>query len=453
MSKLPVFRQYDVRGVYGTELDADLLERIAYTIALELYPPKAKILLSRDVRLHSPQLSEAVTRGLRRAGCIVLDLGVASTPMNYWANVTHSCDGSLQVTASHNPARYNGLKVSVAGARPIDYDGGLKLVEEKLVAASDLPPEGGERLQLDCSKEQQKYLEFVLDLVGLPEGDLPLVAIDASNGVMGPELENLCAQLPALKAQRLYWETDGSFPNHDPDPMKSANLLALGELVRAKNCAFGVAFDGDGDRCVFLDERGQYISCDLITALLAATFLKQEPGAGIIYDNRSSSIVPESILAAGGKPLKGKVGHSHMKKLLKESGAVFGGELSGHFYFRATFCADSALLASLLVLKLLAQSKQPLSELIAPYCKYFASGEISFPLTGEPVRILREIEAKLAGLKVCHLDGLSMSGENWRFNLRPGGTEPYLRLNVEAADPDSLSSHTKTLSALIEGHL
>jgi phosphomannomutase len=454
-----IFKAYDIRGVVGEGLD----ERIAYLIGRGLadavFQSAAPIVVSRDMRTHSPQLAARLVRGLCEGGRDVLDIGLAATPMNYWANVHYQSGGSVTVTASHNGPEYNGFKVSGANAAPIDYSNGLNCVEEfvRQAQAGSTPAVAtapGQARQIENALDE--YLNFMLSV--LPQSDAATderpvkIAVDAGNGMAGffmPELER---RLPWLECVPLYWKLDGTFPHHEADPLKAENLRDVCAAVLAHNCDFGVAFDGDADRCMFVDNQGQSISSDLMTAFIAKEVLRRAPGSAILYDLRSSHIVPETIKAHGGTAVRGRVGHSFMKRLLKEKDAPFGGELSGHYYFRDCFNTDSGLMALLEVLQVWRRSRQTLAEMVAPLRCYAASGEINFRVENVP-QILQRIEARYRSQNahIDHLDGLTVELPEWWFSLRSSNTEPLLRLNLEAATPQQREEKLREVQALING--
>ena len=444
------FKAYDIRGLVGTELNEARAQLIGRALAQEIFgaedaastreAPRAPIVVSRDMRQHSPQLSAALVRGLNEGGCDTLDIGLAATPMNYWANVHYQSRGSVMVTASHNGAAYNGFKVSGAGAIPIDYATGLNRVEacvlqwEKSGAPAKIEPRGEARVLADAL---DAYLEWMDGFLARDGRDLK-IAVDTANGMGGFFLPEWFARRDWLQAAPLFWELDGTFPNHEADPLKPENLRDVQQAVVRQNCDFGASFDGDADRCMFVDERGASISSDLITALIAQRVLARSPGSPILYDLRSSRVVPETIAHSGGIPVRERVGHTFMKRTLRERGARFGGELSGHYYFADCFNTDSGLMALVQIIDILQEKKRPLSELIAPLRRYSSTGEINFhaPDAARIMETVAEIYRGEGGV-VSHLDGLSVDFDAWWFNLRSSNTEPLLRLNLEANDAPS----------------
>jgi phosphomannomutase len=428
-----IFKAYDIRGVVPDQLRPDDARRIGNAAARFLLgdPPRGKgpIGVGWDARESSPALRDALLEGIASAGADAVTLGAVATPILYYAVDHHGLAGGVMVTASHNPAQYNGFKICGPNAVPIGEASGLRDIER--LAGAPAPPAGagdGARCEVD---PVAGYVDHLLALAGQPA---PLsVAIDCGNGMAAIGLVPLLERLP-LVTERLYFEPDCSFPNHPADPLKVENLADVAAAVRAGRCDFGVAFDGDADRAGFVDEKGEPVPSDLVTALLARALLRRHPGARVLYDLRSSRATAEAIEADGGVAEMSRVGHSFIKAQMRESGAVFAGELSGHFYFRFsdTLVADDGLAAFLALVDVLSQENKPLSELIAPLRRYPRSGEISRPVA-DPPAFLAAIEAEHAGAtEISHLDGLLVRYPDWWFNLRASNTEPVVRLNLEA---------------------
>jgi phosphomannomutase len=440
-----IFKAYDIRGVVPGELDADAAYRIGRGIARHIAAPSLAV--GRDARRSSPELFEALVRGVTDEGTDIVDLGLVCTPMLYFAVEHLGSGGGIMLTASHNPAQYNGFKVCREHAIPIGEASGLKEIERlsQTVAAAAAEPRGSVR-RVDVRAD---YVDHVLAVGG---GRPRLkVAIDCGNGMASVGLEPLLAGLD-LEVERLYFEPDGSFPNHEADPLKVENLRDVCEAVKRSGADFGVAFDGDADRAVFVDEAAEPIPSDLVTALLARRALRRHPGGIVLYDLRSSRVTAEEIKAAGGIPQMCRVGHSFVKAQMREVGAVFAGELSGHFYFRfsPTLVADDGIAAFMALLDVLAVEGQPLSKLVAPLRRYSASGEINRRVENIP-GILSAIEAEHAGAaEISHLDGLLVRYPDWWFNLRPSNTEPVLRLNLEADSEARMVELRDSLLARIE---
>jgi len=442
-----IFKAYDIRRIYvatatkPNELDEELARKIGRATAQFLNAER--IVVSRDMRLSSPSMLEATIEGITEAGCDALDIGLASTPANYFAIAACGYDGGLQVTASHNPKEYNGFKVSGKEARPIGAETGLPEIE-RIVTEGEFKP-AAKKGSVDKKDIAEDYKSHVLKFA---EETQPLkIVIDAANGMGGLEIPLIFDQLPC-QIIPLYFELDGTFPHHEANPLKYENLRDLQAKVREVGADFGVALDGDCDRCAYIDERGEIISSDLITALIAREVLAKQPGARIIYDVRSSWAVREEIVRAGGIPIKGRVGHSFMKAALREKSAAFAGELSGHYYFRDNFYCDSASIGLIKVLNLLSKIKKPVSEIIAPLNRYFATGEINFEVE-DKAAMIKEIARKFSDGKQDFLDGVTVEYEDWWFNVRESHTEPLLRLNLEGKTQELMDEGKKKLTRLL----
>ncbi len=443
---MPIFKAYDVRGVVPDELDAGDAYRVGRGTARFL--GARSLVVGRDARESSPELFEALVRGITEEGTDVVDLGLVCTPLLYFATERLSTDGGVVITASHNPARYNGFKICREHAIPIGEATGLKEIERLAKQAGDAAP-AVTRGTVRAQDLRAAYAEHVLS-VGSGRPRLH-VAIDCGNGMAAVGLEPVLERLD-LKVERLYFEPDGSFPNHDADPLKIENLRDLCEAVKRSGADLGVAFDGDADRAVFVDEQGQPISSDLVTALLARHVLRQHPGGRVLYDLRSSRVTAEEIEAAGGIAEMCRVGHSFVKARMREVDAIFAGELSGHFYFRftPTLIADDGIAALIAVLDVLAAEGRPFSQLMAPLRRYSASGEINLRVD-DIAGLLAAIEAEhSAAAEISHLDGLLVRYPDWWFNLRPSNTEPVLRLNLEADSEERMVELRDALLARIE---
>lgn len=449
-----IFKAYDVRGIYPSEINEAKARQIGLAFQHVLDDSDraggSTVVVGRDMRSHSEPLQRAVIEGLTAAGLDVLEVGMVTTPMSYFAVGHTGAAGGVQVTASHNPARYNGLKFSRRGARPVSGDHGISLMEQK-VAAGDLP-EAAARGTVERGDIGEAYRRHVLShLAEAPgpgaAGGHPLkVVADAANGmgtIYRPLLEAMAIELVPL-----YFELDGNFPNHEANPLKEENLRDLQEAVLAEGAAFGVAFDGDADRSAFVDERGRAIGSDLVTGLIAGELLARSPGAAVVYDLRSSKAVEEYVREHGGVPVRERVGHSFMKATLRAREGVFGGELAGHYYFRDSFYADSSLLAVVEILNLLWKSGRPLSELVAPLRRYAKSPEINFEVEDKQGKI-DELARRYAAADVDFLDGISVRFPSWWFNVRPSNTEPFLRLVLEADTPEELERRLEELFGVL----
>lgn len=442
---MTAFKAYDIRGRYPEEINEDLFQQIGLA-ACPVFDA-ATVVVGRDMRESSDGLAAALIQGLTQAGAKVTDIGMVSTPMMYFGTAACRADLGIQVTASHNGAGFNGAKFCGKDAIPISYETGLAEIEKTVSAGSVVPGRGeGGVKERDIGPDYRAHLLKFADQIE------PLsVVVDAGNGVMGAFLPDLFTKLPC-ELIRLYFEPDGSFPNHDANPLRQENLQSLIQKVRESEADLGVAFDGDGDRCCFVDNQGVAIPADHITALLAGEVLAREPGGTVLYDLRSSRVCPEEIERLGGVPLMTRVGHSFVKQAMREHDAVFGGELSGHYYFRDTYCADNAEMALLSVMSLISRSGQSLSELLAPYNRYFATGEINFEVE-DTGAALERLEEALGGEaeEVQHVDGVSILATDWWCNLRPSNTESLLRLNLEAKTAELRDTMSQRVQELIAG--
>lgn len=445
---MSIFKAYDIRGVVPSELNVESAYRIGRATARFL--GARRLAIGRDARTHSPELGEALVRGVREEGASVLDIGLAATPMLYFATDALGADGGIMLTASHNPARYNGMKICGKSAVPIGEATGLREIERIAGEVSRSAPaaRGG--------RESKDVVDaYVRHALAVASGEIaPLhVAIDCANGMAAVGLEPLLARLP-LRVERLYFEPDGRFPNHPADPLKVENLRDVSAAVRRTGADFGVAFDGDADRAIFVDERGEPVPSDLMTGVLAALQLKRHGGGKVLYDLRSSWATSDAIRDAGGEPGMCRVGHSFVKAQMRESGAVFAGELSGHFYFRFSerLVADDGIAAFVALADTLSRAGRPLSELIAPLRRYHASGEINRHVD-DPRAIIDAVAREHASAReVSRLDGLLVRYDDWWFNLRPSNTEPLLRLNLEAKTATRMCAERDAMLARIGGH-
>jgi phosphomannomutase len=431
---LAIFKAYDIRGVVPDELNPDLAYGIGRATARFIAAPD--LVVGRDARPHSPEICDALIRGITDEGVSVADLGLAATPMLYYAVAARGAGGGVMVTASHNPAEYNGFKICREKAIPIGEASGLKEIE-RLVGelAGALPV--AERGRVEPCDVREGYADQALSVAkGRPE---VRVAIDCGNGMASVGLIPVLERL-SLEVEPLYFEPDGTFPNHEADPLKPENLVDVSEAVRRVGADFGVAFDGDADRAVFVDEAGRPIASDLMTALMARRLLESNPGGLVLYDLRSSRTVAEEVERAGGRSEMCRVGHSFVKAQMRESGAIFAGELSGHTYFRfpGDLLADDAIAAFVALLDVLAAEGRPLSEIVAPLRRYHASGEINRRVR-DTAAVLQAMEQEHSSApSVSKLDGLRVGYEDWWFNLRPSNTEPVLRLNLEADSEEKM---------------
>jgi phosphomannomutase len=424
-----VFKAYDVRGVHPAQLDEEGGHAIGRAY-VEHFEPK-QIAVGRDMRISSPSMAAAMIEGAAAGGADVVDVGLVGTEMLYFAVGELGLDGGIQVTASHNPKEYTGMKIVRRGAMPVGGDSGLLEIRDRALAGFDT---SGGQAPGRVRKEDilPAYVDKVLSFI---EPDLvkPLrVVIDAANGMAGVMLAPVLERLP-IDAARYFFEPNGNFPNHEPNPLLPENREFIVAKVLEESAELGVAFDGDADRCFFVDDTGEFVPGDFVTALLAESILEKHPGAKIIYDVRASWSVPETIERAGGVPLINRVGHAFIKQRMREEGAVFGGEVSGHYYFRDFSQADSGVIPFLLMLELISKRGRSLSELLRPYHeRYFLTGELNTPVSDVAVK-LQELKERFGreGM-VSHMDGISIEAEDWHLNVRPSNTEPLLRLNLEA---------------------
>ena len=438
-----IFKAYDIRGLAPDEFDESLAEKIGRAFVTFVKPKR--VVIGYDARLTSPSLAAAVGAGVRRQGADVLELGFSATDYFYYACAVSQSAG-LMITASHNPKDYNGVKLVKKMPFLLSGEEGIKEIKQ-LVTNNRFPKSrrAGNVQPLDL---RDAYRQYLLALINPPAIKPFKVVADAANGAAGVFAAAVYASLP-IKLTPLYFEPDGNFPNHGLDPLKPENRQELQARVKAEGADVGFAFDGDGDRFFVIDDLGEFVPGDFLTALLAQVYIKKHPGAAIIYDVRSSWCVKDLINAAGGRPLMNRVGHAFIKRRMLKEDAVFGGEVSGHYYFKEFFNADSGLLPSLKVLELLSAADQKMSALLAPLRKkYFISGEINLPLT-DRMAVTARLKEKYRDGQQYEMDGLSVEYPDWHFNVRPSNTEPLLRLNLEALKPEILENKKNELLKLI----
>jgi phosphomannomutase len=441
----PIFKAYDVRGTYPDQLDEDAARRIGTAFAR--FTDASTIVLGRDCRLSSPALAEAFAEGVTGRGADVIDLGLATTDMLYFASGKLDMPGAM-FTASHNPPQWNGVKLCRAGAAPVGEDSGLTEVRDLAERGADAPRAGAVG-RVTGRDMVQEYVDHVLGFVD-PIRMAPLTVVaDTANGMGGLVLPAIFERLP-MKLVGLYLELDGTFPNHPADPIQPENQEDVRKAVVEHGADVGLAFDGDADRVFVTDERAEGVSGSLITALVAEAMLDREPGSTILHNVICSWVVPEVIRERGGTPIRTRVGHSLIKKVMADTGAIFGGEHSGHYYFRDHYRADSGVIAALVILERLSEAGVPMSDLLGPYRRYHDSGEINSEVDDQQARI-EEIAARYADGKQDRLDGLTVEYGDWWFNVRPSNTEPLLRLNVEARTPEVLEDKTAEVLAVIRG--
>jgi phosphomannomutase len=441
-----VFKAYDVRGLYPSQLDEDGAYRIGRAY-VEHFEPHT-IAVGRDMRVSSPSMAAAAIEGAADGGSDVLDIGLVGTEMVYHAVGELGLEGGICVTASHNPGEYTGMKIVRRGALPVGGDSGLEDV--RALAREGFGPVT-RRGEVREENVWPSFVEKVLSFVDLDALRPLRVVVDAANGMAGVMLPPVLERLPQLDVVRCHFEPDGTFPNHEPNPLLPENREFIVRRTTDEGADLGVAFDGDADRCFFVDDTGDFVPGDFVTALLAAAVLEHEPGAKVIYDVRASRAVPETIERAGGVPLVNRVGHAFIKQRMRKEDATFAGEVSAHYYFREFSQADSGVVPFLLMVELLSRREEKLSELLAPYReRFFLTGEINTPVEDVPLK-LQELKERYAaeGARVSHLDGISIDFDDWRFNVRPSNTEPLLRLNLEAFSRERMEEKRDEVLALI----
>ncbi len=450
-----IFKAYDIRGLYGEQIDGDVAEQIGRAFArvlgelAEKPTGELRLGLGRDMRLTAPELAGRYRDGMLAEGAEVIDAGEVGTEMLYFLVGSRELDGGLMCTASHNPAAYTGAKLVRAGAIPLSGDAGIEDIRRTIEAGLGPAPGGGSASEVDV------YAEFQAAALGFIEpaavGRLKVV-VDGGNGMAGPMVGPLLRGLD-LELVETYFTPDGSFPGHEPNPLLPENRRMIIDRVRAEGADLGIAWDGDADRCFFIDETGEFIDGDFLTALLAESLLgKCEPGEAVLYDVRASRAVPDTVQRAGGKAEMNRVGHAFFKTRMRAEGSLFGGEVSGHYYFRDFYCADSGTLPALLVLELVSSSGRRLSELLAPFhARYFISGEINSEVADPPAR-MEAIAAHYDDARQTRLDGISIDYDDWHFNVRPSNTEPLLRLCLESlVSREDMERRRDEVLALIRG--
>jgi phosphomannomutase len=429
-----IFKAYDIRGLHGSEMDETTARAIGRAFARVLARLRGKgtddlrVGLGRDMRLTAPAMAAEVREGLVDEGVTVVDAGMVATEMLYHLVGSRQLDGGAMVTASHNPKPYTGVKLVREGALALSGDAGIGDVRREIEAGLGEAPGGGSSEDVDVWDE---YREHALSFID-PAKVRPLkVVVDGGNGMAGPMVGPILRRL-GLDLEEMYFEPNGEFPDHEPNPLLEENRRMIIERVRASGADLGIAWDGDADRCFFIDGEGVFCDGDFVCALLARAALAKEPGATILYDPRSSRAVPDLVAAEGGRSDLSRVGHAYFKQRMREESAVFGGEVSGHYYFRDFWCADSGTIPALLMLELLSVDGRPLAELMAEFrSRYFISGEINSEVADQEAK-MEEIAARFADAEITRLDGISVDYPRWHFNVRPSNTEPLLRLNLES---------------------
>jgi phosphomannomutase len=432
-----IFKAYDIRGVHPDQMDEDTAEQIGRAFARVLSALSGKpvgelrIGLGRDMRLQAPGMAARYRAGMVSEGAHVVDAGMVGTEMLYWLVGSRELDGGLMCTASHNPARYTGAKLVERGAVALSGDRGIGDIRDLIAAGLG---DGG-RAGSGSSEEVDIYAEFQANALTLidPSAIRPMkVVLDGGNGMAGPMVGPVLDQLPGLELIETYWTPDGTFPDHEPNPLLPENRQFVMDKVRSEGADLGIAWDGDADRCFFIDDTGEFVAGDFLTALLAASLLERKPGADVLYDVRASRAVADTVERLGGRALVNRVGHAFFKTRMRDEGGAFGGEVSGHYYFADFYNADSGTIPALLILELLSKEGRKLSELVDQFrSRYFISGEINSEVA-DPGAKLDEIAERYGDGELTTLDGISIDYEDWHFNVRPSNTEPLLRLNLES---------------------
>jgi phosphomannomutase len=463
---MSIFKAYDIRGKYPAELDEAKAQAIGWAYVQLIKKNKKlaepfrrfgnsalagapNIVVGRDARVSSPSLSASLIKGILQAGAKVTDIGLVTTPMSYFANGFYHFDGGIMVTASHNPAEYNGFKICREKAIAFSETTGLKDIENisrKFVANKS---KNTKITKLDISKDYRNFIGGFMKIEGwCQNGKKIKVAVDTSNGCVGPIFNEIFRDLQAFKIFPLCFDVDGRFPNHEPNPMKDENIRDIIKSIKKNKADLGVAFDGDGDRVVFLDEKAGRIPNDLITVLIAKEILKEYRKAAIVYDLRSSRIVSEEVKSLGGRPVRERVGHAFIKATMRKNNAPFGGELSGHYYYRDNYFADNALITFVYLLNIMARENKPISRIINPFRKYRASGELNYEVADKEA-MMKRIAGIYADGKIDYLDGVTVEYMDWWFNVRPSNTEPLLRLNIEASTAKQLESAKRNIEKIL----
>jgi phosphomannomutase len=445
-----IFKAYDIRGLYPGEINEDVARQIGRGFIA--YLKATRIAVSRDMRVSSPAVAAAFIDGARAQGATVVDYGMLGTDQMYFAVVEDGLEGGAQVTASHNPGQYNGIKMVRAGALPLSGDAGIGDIRD-MIANDRLPAAAATPGGLETRDILPRYIDKVMSFVDESAIKPFNVVLDAGSGMAGLVAPKLFDRLPC-RTTKLCFEIDGTFPNHEANPLIEENRRDITAEVIRQKADIGIAWDGDADRCFFIDGSGEFISGDFVTALLAEAFLLKHPGATIIYDLRASHAVKDIVAKYGGKALMNRVGHAFIKQRMRQEDAIFAGEVTGHYYFRDFYYADNGLIPALLILELMSRKNQSLRDLLQPYReRYFISGEINTKLASmeEVPKKLAAIEARYRDAQLARMDGISVDYPDWHFNVRGSNTEPLLRLNLEAATPELMARRRDEVLAVIRG--
>jgi phosphomannomutase len=445
-----IFKAYDIRGLYPGEINEDVARQIGRGFAA--YLKAGRIAVSRDMRVSSPAVAAAFIEGARAQGATVVDYGMLGTDQMYFAVVEDGLDGGAQITASHNPGQYNGIKMVRAGALPLSGDAGIGDIRD-MIANDRLPAAAAAAGRLESRDVLPRYVEKVMSFVDESAIKPFKVVLDAGSGMAGLVAPTLFDRLPC-HTTRLCFEIDGTFPNHEANPLIEENRRDITAEVVRQRADIGIAWDGDADRCFFIDGSGEFISGDFVTALLAEAFLLKHPGATIIYDLRASHAVKDTVAKYGGRALMNRVGHAFIKQRMRQEDGIFAGEVTGHYYFRDFYYADNGFIPALLILELMSRKNQPLRDLLQPYReRYFISGEINTKLASmdEVPKKLAALEARYKDAELARMDGISVDYPDWHFNVRGSNTEPLLRLNLEAATPELMERRRDEVLQVIRG--
>ena len=445
-----IFKAYDVRGLYPAEINEDVARQIGRGLVAYLNPKT--IAVSRDMRVSSPAIAAAFIEGAVSQGAAVVDYGMLGTDQLYYAVVEDQLDGGAQITASHNPGEYNGIKMVRAGALPLSGDAGIGDIRD-MIANGALPAPADAPGEITKRDILPRYVEKVLSFIDRSLIKPFNVVLDAGSGMAGLVAPKLFERLPC-QTTRLCFDIDGTFPNHEANPLIEENRQDITAEVLRQKADIGIAWDGDADRCFFIDGSGEFISGDFVTALLAEAFLLKHPGSTIIYDLRASHAVKDTVAKYGGRALMNRVGHAFIKQRMRQEDGSFAGEVTGHYYFRDFYYADNGFIPALLILELMSKKNQSLRDLLQPFReRYFISGEINTKLgsMNEVPRKLAAIEGRYKDAEIAHLDGVSVDYPDWHFNVRASNTEPLLRLNLEAATPELMEKRRDEVLEIIRG--
>lgn len=446
-----IFKSYDIRAVYPTQADEELAEKIGRGFAKYLNFP-SKVIVGRDGRISGESMKNALIKGLTSVGVNVIDIDLASTDSFYYACQTRDLPG-ITVTASHNPKEYTGFKMVKKIPELLSGDAGIKEIKEYILA-DDLPTDSATPGTVESQNVRQEFVDYVLSLIDSSKLKHFKIHADTANGMVGPFLELASQKIPTVEFVKMFWDIDGNFPNHGGDPLLAENRLEIQKRVPEEGGDFGIMFDPDGDRFFVIDKRGRFIPGDFLTAILAEYFIGKHPGCSIVYDIRASKVVPETIAACGGKSFANRVGHTHIKARMKAEGAYFGGEVSGHYYFKEFFLCDTGLVTFVYLLEFLSTTDKPLDIIIDEMlAKYHISGEINSKVADVP-SVLAKIESTYSSNTVApieRMDGMTFEMGDWRFNIRSSNTEPLLRLNLEANTEDLMIQKRDELLSIIRG--